>query len=99
MSEAIDATSVSNASIQLTPAAPGTVTLASDRVTLTFVPTANLAPSTSYAVLVTGLRDTAANTMAAANFSFTTGASGTPDTTPPGDRQPSLQPRAPPGCP
>ena len=83
MSEAIDATSVSNASIQLTPAAPGTVTLANDRVTLTFVPTANLTPSTSYAVLVTGLRDAAANTMAAANFSFTTAASATPDTTPP----------------
>ena len=83
MSEAIDATSVSNASIQLTPAAPGTVTLAGDRVTLIFVPTTNLSPSTSYAVLVTGLRDTAGNTMAAANFSFTTGASGTPDTTPP----------------
>ena len=83
MSEPIDPTSVSNASIQLTPAAPGTVTLATDRLTLTFVATANLATSTGYSVLVTGLRDSAANSMAAANFTFTTAASATPDTTAP----------------
>ena len=83
MSEPIDPTSVSNASIQLSPAALGTVTLATDRLTLTFVATANLATSTGYSVLVTGLRDSAANTMAAANFTFTTAASATPDTTAP----------------
>ena len=83
MSELIDATSVSNASIQLTPAAAGTVTLSTDRTTLTFVPSGNLSTSTAYSILVSGLRDTSSNTMAPANFSFTTGASTTPDTTPP----------------
>jgi hypothetical protein len=83
MSEAIDRTSVSNASIQLTPAAAGTVTLATDRVTLTFTPSANLSTSTAYNVLVTGLRDGTGNTMSAAAFGFTTGASATADTTPP----------------
>jgi methionine-rich copper-binding protein CopC len=83
MSEAIDATSVSNASIQLTPAAPGTVTLSSDRQTLTFTPSANLSTSTAYSILITGLRDTSANTMAAATFNFTTAASATADTTAP----------------
>ena len=83
MSEAIDPSSVSNGSIQLTPAAAGTVTLSADRITLTFVPSGNRAPSTAYLVLVSGLRDAASNTMAPASFSFTTGASGTPDTTPP----------------
>ena len=41
MSEAIDPSSVSNGSIQLTPAAAGTVTLSADRITLTFVPSGN----------------------------------------------------------
>ena len=83
MSEAIDRTSLSNASIQLTPAVAGTVALAADRVTLTFTPSGNLSPSTVYNVLVNGLRDTAGNTMSAAAFGFTTGASATPDTTAP----------------
>ena len=83
MSELIDSTSVTNASIQLVPAAAGTVTLATDRLTLTFTPSANLTPSTAYSVLVSGLRDTSSNTMASATFGFTTGASGTPDTTAP----------------
>jgi len=83
MSEAIDPTSVSNASIQLTPAVPGIVTLAADRVTLTFVPSANLATSTGYLILISGLRDSAANTMAASTSGFTTGAVATPDTTAP----------------
>ena len=83
MSELIDPTSVSNASIQLTPAVPGTVTLATDRVTLTLVPSANLVTSTAYSILITGLRDTSGNTMAAANSGFTTGTTAIPDTTPP----------------
>lgn len=83
MSEAIDGTSISNASIQLTPAAAGAVTLAVDRVTLMFVPSANLAPSTNYSVHISGLRDAAANVMAPATFAFTTGASATPDATAP----------------
>ncbi len=83
MSEAIDLTSLSNGSIQLTPAAAGTVTLAADRVTLTFVPSANLAPSTAYSIRISGLRDASANTMPPTTFVFTTGASATPDTTAP----------------
>jgi len=83
MSEAIDVTSVSNGAIHLTPAAAGTVSLAADRITLTFVPSANLAPSTVYSVQISGLRDASGNTMAPAAFGFTTGASATADTTPP----------------
>jgi hypothetical protein len=83
MNEPIDPLSVSNASIQLTPAVAGTVTLATDRVTLTFVPSANVAPSTAYVILVSGLRDTTSNTMAAAAFGFTTAASSAADTTAP----------------
>ena len=84
MSELIDPTSVTNASIQLGPAAAGTVTLASDRVSLTFVPSANLTASTAYSIVVSGLRDTSSNTMSPATFGFTTGASTTPDATAPG---------------
>ncbi len=57
--------------------------VSTDRTTLTFVPSGNLATSTAYSILVSGLRDTSSNTMAPASFSFTTGASTTPDTTPP----------------
>ena len=83
MSELIDPTSVSNASIQLTPAVPGTVTLATDRATLTFVPSANLATSTCVLDPDHRAARYSANTMAAANSGFTTGAAATPDTTAP----------------
>ena len=83
MSEAIDVTSVSNTSIQLTPATSATVTLAPDRVTLSLALPGNLAVSTAYSLLVSGLRDTTGNTMSNATFGFTTGASAAADTVAP----------------
>ena len=82
-SEPIDLTTVANTSLQLTPAVPGSVALATDLVTLTFTPTSNLAVSTAYTVSITGIRDTAGNTLTPFSGTFTTGASATPDTTRP----------------
>ena len=83
MSESIDPTSIHSATLQLTPAAAGTVTLLADRRTLKLTLSGNLAPSTTYALSVSGARDTTGNVMAAFSASFTTAGSSTPDTTAP----------------
>ncbi len=83
LNEPIDLTSITNASIQLTPSVAGTVALATDQVTLTFTPTANLAVSTAYTVSVNGFRDTSGNTVTPFGSTFTTGSSATPDLTRP----------------
>jgi hypothetical protein len=63
------------ASIQVTPAggAPiaGTATLASDQVTLTFVPAGGLQPATVYTVQVIGYQDMAGNAGAPFSSTFT----------------------------
>ena len=83
LSEAVDVTSVGPVVVQVNPAAPGTVALESDRVTLTFTPTTALAVSTKYTVTVNGLRDLAGNGMAPFSSSFTTRGVATNDTTAP----------------
>jgi large repetitive protein len=76
-SDDIDPTTVNNSSITVTPsggsAISGTVTLATDQVTLTFVPSAVLNPTTVYNVSVGGFKDTEGNTATTFNSSFTTG--------------------------
>jgi hypothetical protein len=82
LSKPIDPTSIGPNSIQLTPAVSAAVSLASDQVTLTFTPSANLAVSTTYAVKVSGFRDTDGNAVTAFVSSFVTSSSNVPDTTP-----------------
>ena len=79
-SEAVDPTA---AVIQLSPPVAGAVAISTDRLALTFTPGVSLSTSTTYAVQISGVRDTSGNLMAAAAASFTTGASATPDTAAP----------------
>ena len=78
MSDDIDLSTVTSNSITVTPsggsAIAGTVTLASDGVTLTFTPTAPLTASQLYNVSVGGFKDVEGNAVTAFNSSFTTGA-------------------------
>jgi YD repeat-containing protein len=77
MNDDIDPTTVSNSSITVTPsggsAITGTVTLASDGVTLTFVPAGALTASTVYNVSVGGFKDVEGNSVTTFTSSFTTG--------------------------
>jgi len=77
MSDEIDPTTVNSASITVTPsggsAIAGTVTLASDGVTLTFTPSAALTASTLYNVAVGGFNDVESNPVTSFASSFTTG--------------------------
>ena len=79
MSDDIDPTSITNNSITVTPsggsAIAGTVTLASDGATLTFVPSAALAASKVYNVSVGGFKDIEGNAITSFTSSFTTGTS------------------------
>ena len=78
MSNNIDPTSVGNSSITVTPsggsAIAGTVTLASNGTTLTFVPAAALTASTVYTVSVSGFTDIDGNAVTTFGSTFTTGA-------------------------
>ena len=81
MSDDIDPTTVTNSSITVTPsggsAMAGTVTLASDGVTLTFIP--SRAPERfagCYNVSVGGFKDMEGNAVTTSNSSFTTGTTG-----------------------
>jgi hypothetical protein len=80
MSDDIDPTTVTNSSITVTPSGgspvAGTVSLASDGVTLTFVPSAPLAVSKLHNVSVGGFKDTEGNSVTTFNSSFTTGTTG-----------------------
>jgi large repetitive protein len=80
MSDDIDPTTVNGNSITVTPQGgspvAGTVTLASDGVTLTFLPSAPLAVSKLHNVSVGGFKDTEGNAVTASNTSFTTGTTG-----------------------
>ena len=77
MSDEIDPTTVTNSSITVTPsggsAIAGTVTLASDGTTLTFVPAAALTASKAYNVSVGGFNDVQGNSVTTFTSSFTTG--------------------------
>jgi methionine-rich copper-binding protein CopC len=79
MSDEIDPTSISNSSITVTPsggsAIAGTVTLASDGVTLTFAPSAALTASKAYSVSVGGFNDVQGNSVTTFTSTFTTGTS------------------------
>ena len=80
MSNKIDPTSITNSSITVTPsggsAIGGTVTLATDGVTVTFAPTLALTPSTTYTVAVGGFTDIDGNAVGAFTPTlFTTGTS------------------------
>ena len=78
MSNLIDPTSITNSSITVTPsvgsAIAGTVTLASDGVTLTFTPAASLTASTVYTISVSGFFDINGNSVTSFTSTFTTGA-------------------------
>ncbi len=79
MSDEIDPTSITSNSITVTPsgssAIAGTVTLAGDGITITFVPAAALNASTVYNVSVGGFNDVQGNTVTTSTSSFTTGTS------------------------
>jgi hypothetical protein len=80
-SEPIDSATIANA-ITVTPsggsAINGTATLASDEVTLTFVPAATLAATKVFTVHVSGYKDLVGNAGATFTSTFTTSASVTP---------------------
>jgi hypothetical protein len=76
-SSPVDPNTVSNA-IQLTPSVAGTTTLSSDLVTLTFVPTTELAPATSYSVSVNSVTDIVGNAVTFSGSTFTTATSIAP---------------------
>ena len=79
MSDDIDPTTVTNSSITVKQGStniPGTVTLASDGITLTFVPTSSLSVSTVYNVSVGGFQDIEGNAVTTFNSTFTTGTTG-----------------------
>ncbi len=83
MSGVLNPDTVGNGAITVTPQGSstpvtGTVTLASDQVTLTWVPSASLAISTTYNVTVSGFADTQGNTAATFTSGFSTGSNGTP---------------------
>ena len=85
MSGLIDPNSVGNSAITVTPQGSttpviGTVALATDQVTLTWTPSANLATSKLYNVQVAGFRDTQGNLATPFSSSFTTGSSSSPFT-------------------
>ncbi len=78
--------SVGNGSVTLSAGGTsvlGTVSLSTDRTTLTFVPTSLLAVSTTYTVTVSGVTDQAGNTVVQFTSTFTTGTSGVADTSAP----------------
>jgi hypothetical protein len=80
LSAPIDPDSIGSA-VTVTPsggsAIPGTASLASDQVTLSFVPTEYLQPGTTYTVEVNNYKDMLGNAGASASSSFTTiGAAG-----------------------
>ncbi len=86
MSVALDPDSVGNGSLTLSAAGTavtGAVSLSSDLMTLTFVPSALLASSTAYTMTVSGVTDEAGNVVSPFTSSFTTGVLGLANTTAP----------------
>src|SRR6185503_11297778 len=80
LSEPIDPISVGDTSIELTPFAPGTVTLAEDGRTVIFTPGApHLAAAIEYTVRVSGIRDLVGQLMVPFTSVFTTSQAATPD--------------------
>jgi hypothetical protein len=79
MSDEIDPVTISNSSITVTPsggsAISGTVSLAADGVTITFVPSAALTASKVYNVSVGGFNDVQGNSVTTFTSTFTTGTS------------------------
>ena len=77
MSDTIDPTSITNSSITVTPsvgsAIAGTVTLAGDGVTLTFIPGAALTASKVYTISVSGFVDIEGNSVTPFTSTFTAG--------------------------
>ncbi len=77
MNNTIDPTSITNSSITVTPSAgsaiAGTVTLASDGVTLTFTPAAALTASITYTISISGFFDIDGNSVTPFTSTFTTG--------------------------
>jgi hypothetical protein len=80
MSTPVSGASVGTSAITVSPggtSVAGTVSLSSDRTTLTLTPSNLLAASTAYTVQVSGFTDQAGNTVTPFTSSFTTGTSGT----------------------
>jgi len=86
VSAPVSAASVGSSAITLsaggTPVT-GSVSLSSDRTSLTFTPSSLLAVSTTYTVKASGFTDQAGNTVSAFTSTFTTGPSGVANTTRP----------------
>jgi YD repeat-containing protein len=83
VSAPVRAASVSNSAITVSAggtAAGGTISLSSDRTTLTFTPTNLLATSTIYTVTASGFTDQAGNAVTPFTSSFSTGTSGVANT-------------------
>ncbi|HKV80417.1 MAG TPA: Ig-like domain-containing protein [Candidatus Sulfotelmatobacter sp.] len=83
VNDPVDPDTVTNSSITVTPSGstipvPGTVTLSSDQLTLTWVPSSNLAVSKLYNVSVGGFRDAEQNLATTFPSTFTTGTNGLP---------------------
>ena len=81
ISTQVDPLTVGQSAIMLTPSTAGTVTLASDGVTLQFVPSAALTPSTMYTISVNGFKDVNGNAVTPFASKFVT--NGTTVTTGP----------------
>jgi YD repeat-containing protein len=82
----ISKTSAWSSAIQLSAGGvnvSGNTTLSPDQTTLTFVPSSNLAVSTTYTLTVSGFTDQAGNVVQTSTTTFTTGTSGTSDTSVP----------------
>jgi hypothetical protein len=81
ISTQVDPLTVGQSAITLTPSVAGTITLASDGVTLQFVASAALTPSTTYRINVSGFKDVNGNTVTPFMSTFVT--NGTTVTTGP----------------
>jgi len=85
-SKPISPVSFSNSSVVLKTGStviPGAATLATDLQTITFKPAANLAPSTTYTVTLSGFTDLQGNLLTTFTGAFQTAPSSSPDTTSP----------------
>jgi RHS repeat-associated protein len=86
ISEPVDAASVESSTVVLSTGGvqvPGTLSVSNSGTTITFMPTNLLSVSTTYTVTVSGFTDQAGNAVVPFTSTFTTGSSGTINTTNP----------------
>jgi len=83
LTELVDQTSMTAHSFVLDPPTSGSLVLEFGGTAVRFVPSAPLAPDTSYTIRVSGLRDQAGNTVAPFTSTFRTASTDAPDFTGP----------------